>query len=357
MNALIHEHWRTAIAIAFLMVCLGCGRSDKAPADSDGHAAHEGAEAKHAEPESEAVHAKEAAAGHAEEGKGEHAAHEGEGEAGHAGEERVVLSDEAMKASGIEIESAGAQTLQLTLELPGEVIPNAERLAHIVPRFPGIAKSVRKSLGDSVREGEVLAIIESNASLSPYDVVSLISGTIIEKHVTLGEFVRDDTDIFVVADLSTVWVNITVYARDLRLVKRDQRVFVTAVGGSPQADGVIDYVGPVLGETTRAATARLTLPNPDRAWRPGMFVGARVEIASTPALIGVRHEAIQRLEDKNVVFVQDGDGFEARPVEIGRSDRTWVEVLAGLAAGDRYAARGSFILKSERLKSEASHDH
>jgi cobalt-zinc-cadmium efflux system membrane fusion protein len=318
MRASIRFWWLPALAAAALM--MGCGRSEKAPADSHDHAAHGS-------------------------------------EAGQVEQDRVVLSEAALQASGIEIESAGSQALQVTLDLPGEVVANADRLAHIVPRFPGIAKSVKKSLGDTVREGEVLAIIESNESLSPYEVVSLISGTIIEKHVTLGEFVRDDADIFVVADLATVWVNITVYARDLALVKRGQQTQVTAVGGSPQASGVIDYVGPVLGETTRAATARLTLQNIDRAWRPGMFVGARVALASTPALIAVRHEAIQRLEDQNVVFVQDGEGFVARPVETGRSDRTWVEVLGGLAAGDRYAARGSFILKSERLKSEAGHDH
>jgi len=314
----------TAFMIAVLTMSFGCGRSDRAPADAHDHASDAG---KTPVPDT------------------------------HADEERVVLSDAAMRASGIEIESAGPQTLQLTLELPGEVVPNADRLAHIVPRFPGIAKSVKKSLGDSVQEGDVLAIIESNASLSPYEVVSLISGTIIEKHVTLGEFVRDDGDIFVVADLATVWVNITVYARDLATVKRGQRTRVTAVGGAPYAEGVIDYVGPVLGETTRAATARLTLPNSDRAWRPGMFVGARIETASTHAATAVRHEAIQRFANRNVVFVQEGDGFEARPVETGRSDREWIEILAGLAPGDRYAARGSFVLKSERLKAEAGHDH
>lgn len=321
---------RTWIALAVVACFLGCGRSEEIPADTHDHAAHAGDETHHAAPDDAGTPAEA---------------------------EHVVLSDAAMQASGIELEVAAPQTLQLTLELPGEVVPNADRLAHIVPRFPGIAKSVKKSLGDAVREGEVLAVIESNASLSPYEVVSLISGTIIEKHVTLGEFVRDDADIFVVADLATVWVNVTVYARDLATVKRGQRAHITGVGGTPQADGVIDYVGPVLGETSRAATARLTLPNPDRAWRPGMFVGARVETASASARIAVRPEAIQRLGDRSVVFVQEGGGFAPRNVETGRADRTWIEVLAGLAPGDRYAARGSFILKSELLKSEAGHDH
>jgi len=271
--------------------------------------------------------------------------------------ERVVLPPNTLQTSGVEVEVASGRDLSLVLELPGEAVPNADRLAHIVPRFPGITKAVKKTLGDAVREGEILAIIESNESLSPYEVTSLISGTIIEKHITLGEFVRDDADIFIVADLSTVWINITVYARDLANVKRGQRVEVVAVGGFPKASGRIDYIGPVLGEATRAATARLLLENPQRAWRPGMFVTARIETDRLQVLVAVRAAAVQNLRGQDVVFVQEGDAFEPRPVTRGRSDGEWVEVRSGLEAGARYAARGSFVLKSELLESEAGHEH
>jgi cobalt-zinc-cadmium efflux system membrane fusion protein len=271
--------------------------------------------------------------------------------------EQVLLSASTLAASGVEVEVASGRDLSLVVELPGEAVPNADRLAHIVPSFPGITKAVKKTLGDAVQEGEVLAIIESNESLSPYEVTSLISGTIIEKHITLGEFVRDDADIFIVADLSTVWINITVYARDLVNVKRGLRVEVVAVGGFPKASGSIDYIGPVLGEATRAATARLLVENPQRAWRPGMFVTAQIEIDQSRVPVAVRAAAVQSLRGQNVVFIQEGDAFEPRPVIRGRSDGEWVEVQSGLEAGARYAARGSFVLKSELLKSEAGHEH
>lgn len=282
----------------------------------------------------------------------DHAAPEGEHEEG-----RVVLSDETVATSGITLATAGTHALRVSIDLPGEVAPNADRLAHIVPRFAGIAKQVKKSLGDEVRNGEVLAIVESNESLSPYEVTSLISGTIIEKHITLGEFVRDDSDIYVVADLSTVWVNITVYARDLSKVRRGQSVRLTALGGGVDATGDIDYVGPVLSEATRAATARVVLRNADRAWRPGMFVTARVEIDTTPARIAVEDAALQRLEGRDVVFVREHGAFEARPVTLGRTDGEWTEIVDGLEPGESYVATGSFILKSELLKSEAGHEH
>ena len=289
-----------------------------------------------------------------------HADAHGDEHAGEHGEDRgeqVLLPEKTIQASGITLEDAGARTLSLVLELPGEVVPNADRLAHIVPRFPGITKAVKKTLGDAVTEGEVLAIIESNESLSPYEVTSLISGTIIEKHVTLGEFVRDDADIFIVSDLSTVWVNITVYARDLAKVKRGQPVKVVAVGGFPEAVGTIDYVGPVLGEATRAATARLLVKNPTRDWRPGMFVTARIETENVSVPIAVRDGAVQRFRGQDVVFVKEGEAFEPHSVTLGRSDGQWTEILSGLSSGVRYAAQGSFILKSELLKSEAGHEH
>jgi cobalt-zinc-cadmium efflux system membrane fusion protein len=301
---------------------------------------------------------------HAHEEHGQEAhAHEEHAEDAHAhgddeeGHEAVRLTPEAIQASGIALQEAGPRDIEITRSLPGEVVANSDRLAHIVPRFPGITKQVLKGLGDQVREGEPLAVIESNESLSAYEVKSLISGTIIEKHITLGEFVRDDADIFVVADLSTVWINVTVYARDIAIVRPGLVAHVTAVGGAPSATGTIDYAGPVLGEATRAATARLVLPNPEREWRPGMFVTARLVTDRVRAPVAVHDGALQRFEGRDCVFIQKGGAFEPRPVRLGRSDGGWTEIVDGLEAGERYVAEGSFIVKSEFLKSEASHAH
>jgi len=277
----------------------------------------------------------------------------------HANEslEVVALSPEAAQASGIASDTAGPRALRVTTQLPGEVVPNADRLAHVVPRFPGIAREVRKSLGDEVSAGDVLAVIESNESLSPYEVTSLMSGTIIEKHITLGEFVRDDADVFVVADLSTVWVNVTVYAKDLDRIRRGQKVVITAVGGTPTASGVFDYVTPVLGESSRAATARVVLPSSEHKWRPGTFVTAHVVLEEVTVAVAVPDGAVQNVEGRSVVFVEGSDGFHARPVSVGRGDGEWTEITDGLVPGETYVTTGSFILKSELLKSETGHGH
>jgi cobalt-zinc-cadmium efflux system membrane fusion protein len=103
--------------------------------------------------------------------------------------------------------------------------------------------------------------------------------------------------------------------------------------------------------------ARAVLPNPEGSWRPGMFVTASVEVASAPVPVAVELGALQRIRDWDVVFVAAGNVFEAQPVELGRRDAERVEVRSGLAAGQAYAAEGSFILKAEAGKSGATHDH
>jgi len=282
---------------------------------------------------------------------------EGAQAAEHAEEGHVELTQEARVASGIEVQPAGLHRLRVTLDLPGEVVPNADRVAHIVPRFAGIAREVKKGLGEQVSASEVLAVIEGNQSLSTYAVTSLIAGTVIEKHVTLGEFVRDDQDIYVVADLSSVWVNVAVYARDLSKIRRGQNVQVESVGAGPTAQGKIDYVGAVVGEATRAATARVVLPNRGLQWRPGMFVTAGIVVDERQVPVAVPENAVQRIEGRDCVFVLDGDGFLARPVVLGKSDGQWIEILSGLKAGEPFVIRGSFVLKSELQKSEAGHEH
>jgi len=266
-------------------------------------------------------------------------------------------SVEQLKHNGVNFATAGPGSISHQIELPGEIVLNADQVAHIVPRFPGVVQKVFKNLGDRVSPGDVLAIIQSNESGAPYDVKSLIGGTIIEKHVTLGEFVRDDADLFVVADLSSVWAQISIYTKYLSDIRPGLNVRLKATGISEEASGIIDYVGPLVGENTRTAEARIVVQNPRGAWRPGLFVTARVIVDEIAVPLAVPDEAIQTVEGRSVVFVRQADALEARPITTGRSDGDWVEVLEGLMPGDIYAASNTFILKAEFGKSEAGHDH
>jgi len=154
-----------------------------------------------------------------------------------------------------------------------------------------------------------------------------------------------------------VWVEVAVYAKDLGVVRQGQEAVVVSTDLGTEATGRINFIGGLVGEETRTATARLTLSNGDGRWRPGLFVKVRLvrEVVTIP--LAVSADAIQTFRDWQVVFVKYGDWFEARPLELGRSDGQYVEVLTGLKPGDQYAATNSFAVKAEIGKLGATHDH
>ena len=193
--------------------------------------------------------------------------------------------------------------------------------------------------------------------LTRYEIRAPIDGVVTEKHLSVGEAVKEDASIFTIADLSTVWAEMTIYPKDLAVVKLGQKVTVRASALNAEAEGRVAYVGSLIGEQTRSAKARVTLENPERRWRPGLFVSVDLVQDETEVPVAVSVDAIQTYRDWKVVFGRFGSFFEARPVELGRSDGKMVEVLKGLAPGTRYAATNSFVLKADLGKAGASHDH
>jgi len=270
---------------------------------------------------------------------------------------RVELPASTAAESGVVIERAGPTTLRSTLRVNGRIVPNEDRLTHVIPRYPGIVKEVRKRLGDAVEKGEVLAIVQSNESLQPYPVTALMSGTVLKKHVTPGEFAAQGEDIYVVADLTTVWVDLDIYRQDFDKLRVGQEVQLDAGENLPPAQGTIAYISPFGAENTQTMLARVVLPNPTGQWRPGLFVSGEVVIAQVTVPLAVRAAAVQKLRDWDVVFIRGGDQYEAQPIELGRRDVNWVEILRGLSPGQEYVAANSFILKADIGKSGAGHDH
>lgn len=197
---------------------------------------------------------------------------------------------------------------------------------------------------------------EKDTDYSRYEIKAPFAGTVIEKHITLGEVVNPDTSSFVLADLSDVWVDATVYPQDIPHVAVGRPVIVSAAGLDTHR-GQITYVSPKVDEETRTGMARVVLPNADGHWRPGMFVRADLVISEEDARVVVPDSAIQTIENQPVVFVEEHGGFEKRPVVIGRKSGTQCEVLSGLNPGERYAATGTFILKAELGKAGAEHQH
>ena len=272
-------------------------------------------------------------------------------------EEVVRFTQSELDEFGIELSTAGPGTLLIEITAPGEVVVNNDKLAHIAPRFPGVVTQVYKRLGDRVKTGDVLAVVESNEGLVPYEVKSLLDGTVIEKHITIGEVRSEEEPAFVIANLDTVWVNLSIYQMHLPHVRVGQKVTVSSGREFADETGLISYLSPTVDEHTRTATARVVLANHERNWRPGLFVEGRIVANEEPVSLLVPKLSLQKFEGADVIFVSTPEGFKPAQVRIGRVDQSSVEILSGLAPGQKYVSKGGFTIKAELEKSSLSSGH
>jgi len=359
-------------------------------------------------------------------------------------DDRVAMSAEQIRAADIRVLTAAPAQIRTTLALSGEIALNGDRTAHIVPRVAGVVQRVPVRLGQSVKKGEIMAVLASTevselrsawlaaqkrlalahtalvreqalweakisagqdflqaqqdwqqadialenarqklaaigastdagthtstpagAALNRHEIRAPFDGVVIEKHIALGEALKEDAAIFTLSDLSTVWTQIAVPARQLEHVRVGGQVTVSADAFGASAKGTVAHVGALLGAQTRTATAHVVLANPQGIWRPGLFVTVDLAGQAITAPVAVARAALHQREGRDVVFLRTPDGFVAQPVKIGNrtgnstgdNSRDMVEIVQGLRAGDEYAADNSFIVRSELGKDSAGHTH
>jgi membrane fusion protein, heavy metal efflux system len=269
-------------------------------------------------------------------------------------EKTAVLSAEQIRTAAISVAQVGPASIRETLPLYGTVEANGERIQHLSARFPGMVRSVTKKVGDTVRQDEVLATVEGNESLRTYSLTAAFSGVVAERNANAGEHTGDKS-LLVVVDLSSVWVEVSVFPRDVTKVHVGQTVRVTNPINDASNDGNIIAIS-ALGNSNQTLTARVLLENPEHQWIPGLFVNANVTLATTSVKLAIRNEALQELDGKQVVFVKGKQGFEPRSITLGRTDGEISEVLAGLRAGETYVTKNSFIIKAELGKDGVEHE-
>lgn len=270
--------------------------------------------------------------------------------------EHVALTPAQVTRAELGLAQAGPGLIRERLSLYGMITPNAERVREVTARFPGAIRTVTRRVGDTVRQGETLATIESNESLQTYAVVAPLSGVVTARHANPGESAGDEA-LFTIADLSTVWAELSVFPRDIGRIHLGQEVRIRNSDSGAGAIGKVVYVAPFRTSANQAMSARVLVQNADSAWPPGLYVTGDVTLSSSSASLTVSSSALQTLEERPVVFVQCDRGFEARPVQLGRSDQEASEVIAGVTAGETYVTSNSFILKAELGKGDAEHGH
>ena len=363
---------------------------------------------------------------------------DGHGDAGgeeHAGEGHIAMTAEQVGAAGIRVAAAGPGMLVARAAVPGVLAASQDRQARVTARLGGIVAEVRRSLGEEVARGDVLAVLESRevadakgeflaatrsaalaettlgretrlwrqrisaeqdflqartaaeearikvdlgrarlaalglfeaevaalprqpaATLRRLELRAPMAGRITARNAVLGASVAADAEVFSVADLSVLWVELTIPPRDLPMARQGQAVLV-AGEGEARTEGKVVFLSPVLDPETRSARAVAEIANPEGIWRAGGFVTAHLSTAGQPVDVLVPRDAVQEVEGRKVVFARTGEGFETREVTLGREDATGFEVVSGLDAGTQIAVGNAFSLRAELGKSEAGHDH
>jgi len=270
-------------------------------------------------------------------------------------EGRTKISDEVAKAFGLETLIAGPVVLLETVTLYGRIMTNTERVREVSARFDGVIQSVTPSLGDTVREGQPLAKVESNESLKSYTIKAPISGVITQRDANPGEQ-TSGRQLFTITDTLSVWADLSVFPANRARVIAGAPVTIPAATDGQSVKSTIARVN-VQAEANQSVTARVVLDNSDGRFLPGTYVTAEVTVGTNPVPLAVKRAGLQAFRDFTVVYAQIGNEYEVRMLELGRQDREWIEVLGGLDPGTLYVSENSYLLKADIEKSGASHDH
>ncbi len=273
-----------------------------------------------------------------------------------APEMQTVISAEAAAKAGVQVSQAAPADLDERLEVYGRVGLDLDGVRRASTRFAGVVVEARKSLGDKVAAGEVVARVENSQTLVSVDVKAPGAGVVIARTAAAGEVVAEGAALYTIAGLDKVWVDLEIPCKDLGRVKVGQAVRLHAEEGAA-TPGVLASVSPLVSAENQTAVARVVVLNPDGRWRPGGFVKGAVTLGTSRAPVTVKTSALQTLFGFDVVFSRHGDVYQARPLELGRRSGDRVGVLKGLAAGETYVSEGSFLIKADIGKTGASHDH
>jgi membrane fusion protein, heavy metal efflux system len=254
-------------------------------------------------------------------------------------EQAFHMAEQAVREAGQVVRVAELSLLTAQANATG-----AERALHVL----GLSDEEITHLSDRAQD---------HANLTRFVLRAPFDGTVVRKHIAVGEYVEPGADLYQVADMRSVWVNLTVYQKDLPFVSVGRHARISVGHMVESAHGVVSYVSPTVDEATRTALARVVLDNEAGIWRPGLFVTGSVAVSDEAVGLLIPRAALQTFEDRLSVFVLTDEGFEPHPVATGRANDTHVEVVSGLEAGDRYAATGAFTLKAQLAKASFGDGH
>lgn len=273
----------------------------------------------------------------------------------HDDENKTEISAKQLALAGVKTAAAGPKNLLQTEKLFGVIAAPKQQIYRLNAPYPSLVEKIHVSVGDKVKQGQVLATLRNIATLQSYSLKSPSNGEVTARPVNAGERV-DMTPLLTVTDLTNVWVEMSAFPEAIEKLEVGQSVEVRDLHQHEMATATVSYIAPKM-TGGHIARARATIANPNGHWRPGMHVKAAVTTAEHKVPLAVALSALQNFRDQTVVFTRQGNSFEARPLETGERDDKFIEVLDGLEVGAEYVTENSFLIKADILKSGAAHVH
>jgi len=399
LNKIFSRPSVAVLLLFFSLALVGCGQETPAPA-RDGAAGMAGHD----------DHAGEAGEAHGEEHGDEHGDGHGDEHGEEHGEEGGALDVADLRERGVVTARVELRQLSNTLRVPAEVRFNERQRAVVTTRTEGwieriavfanqrvkrdmllaeiyspqflsaqqeyllIARRVaRDPSGDAARllkdaaqrlrilgltDAEIRKLKKTGKTIPNLHVHSPIDGVVVSHNVSVGDTVQVGQPLFVVADLGSVWADLSLNETQLSQVMPGASVvLVTQAYPQRRFEGELLSLGAAVDEATRTVAARALVNNPEGLLKPGMFAQAEIAVGSSTEVLAVPAAAVLQLEGKPTVFKVEDGKFHPEVIEVGPRHGDYVEVKAGLAVGDEIAVEGAFMLKSLMLKSQMGEGH
>ena len=271
----------------------------------------------------------------------------------------VALTKDNLAHASIQTEAVSLGSLAMTLKAVGRVSENLNRTAKVTSTLEGRLTQLNVDLNDRVKAGDVLGLVQSPELLGkPLELRAPIDGSIIQRKSTVGELIGRDTEVYTISDPVDLWVLAEIKERDIGAIHVGQEAAFTVLAYPNESfHGKVLLLGNRVERDSRTLEVRIEVNNADGRLKPGMFADVEVTTTMIENVLVVPDTALQTDGETQIVFVALGEGkFEKRVVKLGLEQHGRVRVLEGVKAGELVVTTGSFILKSELLKSQMEVD-
>lgn len=272
-----------------------------------------------------------------------------------AQENIVTLTKENLTQVKISTTPAVRGSLSITVKAPGRLSDNLNKTAKVFTTLEGRLTKLNFDLGDPVKQGDVLALVETPELLGrPLELKAPIEGIVTDRKSTVGELIKKETEVYTISNPAQLWLIAAIKEREIGAVKVGQEAaFTVLTYDGEKFSGRVTRIGNRVDPGSRSVEVRIEADNREGRLKPGMFADVAITTTVKENVLLIPDGAIQTDAEEQIVFVaRNATTFEKRVVKLGQQQDSQMQILEGVKEGEKVVTEGGFILKSEMLKSE-----